>query len=191
MFAFHLEGTELDRYRLQFPRQADISGSGDVNDLLQLVVFSLKGFIICRQFLDVCVEGKQSGHISRCTFTFLHVLYRHNLTSTTWITVSSVTPPVSKALLYRPFDGPVWISWYGCVVSNLYSTCQKGQECPAYLNGGPPFFLNVLEFALVPLLVWIVDSVPFSPDRREACLVLISPLSQLLLELLHLFVAYL
>lgn len=45
----------------------------------------------------------------------------------------------------------------------------------AYLNGGLPFFLNILEFALVSLLMWIVDSIPFSLDRR------ISPLPQLLL----------
>lgn len=74
MFAFHLEGTELDRYRLQFPRQADISGSGDVNDLLQLVVFSLKGFIICRQFLDMCVWKENSqgtladAHLHSCMY---------------------------------------------------------------------------------------------------------------------------
>lgn len=38
--------------------------------------------------------------------------------------------------------------------------------------------------------MWIVDSVPFSPDRRDACLVLIRPLSQLLLQLLYLYVAH-
>lgn len=47
MFTLHLEGAELDRHRLQFPRQADISGSGDINVLLQLVVLSLEGFIVC------------------------------------------------------------------------------------------------------------------------------------------------
>lgn len=81
---------------------------------------------------------------------------------------------------------------HGCVVSGgftLNNTRQEGEECPAYLDGSPPFFLKVLEFALVPLLVWIVDVVPFPPDRLDACLVVISPLTQLLLQLLHLFVA--
>lgn len=87
MFALHLESTELDRHRLQFPRQADISGSGDFNDLLQLVVLSLKGFIICRQFLHVCVERKQSGHFTSCAFTsFHHAWYGH-------VCCNAVSPP--------------------------------------------------------------------------------------------------
>lgn len=55
MFTLHLEGSKLDGHHLQFPRQADISGSGDFNGLLHLVVLSLQAFIICRQFLHMRV----------------------------------------------------------------------------------------------------------------------------------------
>lgn len=60
MFALHLEGAKLDGHHLQFPRQADISGSGDFSDLLQLVVLSPQGFIICRQFLHMRVWKENS-----------------------------------------------------------------------------------------------------------------------------------
>lgn len=60
MFTLHLEGSKLDGHHLQFPRQADISRSGDFNDLLQLVLLSLQGFIICRQFLHMRVWKENS-----------------------------------------------------------------------------------------------------------------------------------
>lgn len=60
---------------------------------------------------------------------------------------------------------------------------------PAYLSGRPPFFLNAVEFGLVPLLVRIVHSGPFPSDRRDTGLFLVSPLFQPLLQLLHLFIA--
>lgn len=65
MFTLHLEGSKLDGHHLQFPRQADISGSGDFNDLLQLVVLGLQGFIICRQFLHMRVwQGNSQGTLA-------------------------------------------------------------------------------------------------------------------------------
>lgn len=47
MFTLHHECIQLDRQGLNFPHQTGISGSGDVDELLQLAVFRLEGFKIC------------------------------------------------------------------------------------------------------------------------------------------------
>lgn len=53
VFTLHPECAQLDRQGLHFPCQIHISGSGDVSDLLQLVVLGLEGFKICRQLLQL------------------------------------------------------------------------------------------------------------------------------------------
>lgn len=61
VFTLHPECAQLGRQGLHFPCQTHISGSGDVSDLLQLVVLDLEGFKICRQLLQLHMWKEKVG----------------------------------------------------------------------------------------------------------------------------------